>query len=479
MTGQNPFTAQNTGMTGQTPFTGAQNTGITGNQFTGNQVTGNTPQTSTGNQFPTQNTGMTGQNPFTAQNTGMTGQTPFTGAQNSGQNTGNTGNNVPATGIFTGNIPPPNSGASTGTIPATGGAATFTVTGTQSTGNTPPGNTGTQTGGQTGQNTGGNSAVATGRNPPPNPQTTRGTGGATSTGTDRTTTGGRNPPPQTTTGGLPRPSRKCPICPVTNVECGGPNRGDCDKTTGECVCKNQWNGGACSKHPTQTYGTGGNSKCPVCPYKKAECGGPTRGDCNKQNGACVCKNGWSGGSCSANKATGVSGYGPKPAAAPAPRGYLKCPVCPYKKAECGGGDRGKCDTTSGNCQCTNGWSGPACANKGGKINAAYGTAPAGQAKCPICPYKKEECGGAARGTCNRYSGQCQCKSGYKGGACSGYGYGAKAVSDNNAALADQTNASNSGPLPVVVGILGALVGVLVIVVIVLVVKLNKRREEKV
>jgi len=93
---------------------------------------------------------------------------------------------------------------------------------------------------------------------------------------------------------------------------------------------------------------------------------------------------------------------------------------------------------------------------------------------------KAECGGPTRGSCNKYNGQCSCKSGYKGGSCSASGGGGyKAVGDNNAAFAEPTTASNSGPLPVVVGILGALCGVLLIVVIVLVVKLNQRREEKV
>jgi len=97
------------------------------------------------------------------------------------------------------------------------------------------------------------------------------------------------------------------------VECGGPDRGVCNRQTGDCQCLPGHFGGACAKRPGnpnylaapgQIRGGNvgpvvgaGNLRCPLCPYRKVECGGPDRGVCNKQTGDCQCLPGHFGGAC--------------------------------------------------------------------------------------------------------------------------------------------------------------------------------------
>jgi len=221
---------------------------------------------------------------------------------------------------------------------------------------------------------------------------------------------------------------KCPICPYKHSECGGSTRGDCDRSTGICKYKNGWSGGACAGHNGKSGASGyrpaGSAvKCPICPYKAAECGGSTRGDCNKATGECKCKDPWSGGACSSrNGKPGAPGYRTPPPPPPPspPKNNVMCPICPYKKEECGGSTRGTCNRNTGACECKDGWSGGACAGRNGKPGANGYRVPgaSGGIKCPICPYKREECGGASRGACNSKTGECTCKAPYTGGACS-------------------------------------------------------------
>jgi len=254
-------------------------------------------------------------------------------------------------------------------------------------------------------------------------------------------------------------------------------------------------GGACAgrngKPGANGYrvpGASGGIKCPICPYKREECGGASRGACNSKTGECTCKAPYTGGACSNRPGhVGAPGYNlpkpkPKPVTQP-PVEQVKCPICAFKGVECGGPTHGDCNTKSGDCACKTGYSGGACSARGDKVGDRPKSS--GNHKCPICPYKREECGGATRGTCDRNTGNCACKAPYTGGACSNRpGHkGAPGYNPPRATEADTTNYSGTGSgneiWGTAVAVLGAVVVVLFVVIIVLVVKLTAKEEERV
>ncbi|RLN79412.1 hypothetical protein BBJ28_00005415 [Nothophytophthora sp. Chile5] len=104
-------------------------------------------------------------------------------------------------------------------------------------------------------------------------------------------------------------------------ECGGSSRGVCDRTTGQCKCISAYTGLSCSEL--------------LCPAHEAgkrgtQCSG--NGVCDPNSGSCTCDNGYHGNAC-------------------------ECvPGC--TASSCGA--RGTCGCTSGACSCTEGFSGIDC-----------------------------------------------------------------------------------------------------------------------
>ncbi|KAG1710244.1 hypothetical protein DVH05_017249 [Phytophthora capsici] len=112
-------------------------------------------------------------------------------------------------------------------------------------------------------------------------------------------------------------------CPSSNnVECGGKSRGECDRSSGLCKCASGYTGSSCS-----------DLLCPIDGGSKntSQCSG--HGLCDPQKGTCTCQNGYSGDAC-------------------------ECvPGCTASSC----GVNGKCSCESGACTCSSGFSGVNCA----------------------------------------------------------------------------------------------------------------------
>ena len=166
-------------------------------------------------------------------------------------------------------------------------------------------------------------------------------------------------------------------------KCRGSQPSDETKAIGTCECDDGWTGPTCSQ--------------PRCPK---DCS--NRGVCTTSSQAlvCSCYPGWMGTSCDTQ---------------------VKCPN------NCTAAHRGTCipkgdNTNDGFCKCSEGWSGPACADIGCEANCNnHGTCIEG--KCAFCEdgYSgrnceiacPEKCNG--RGTC--LGGVCKCQPGYAGMSC--------------------------------------------------------------
>ncbi|KAL3665807.1 hypothetical protein V7S43_009235 [Phytophthora oleae] len=111
-------------------------------------------------------------------------------------------------------------------------------------------------------------------------------------------------------------------CPSSNnVECGGKSRGDCDRSSGLCQCTKGYTGSSCS-----------DLLCPIDGGSKnaSQCSG--HGICDPDKGTCTCQNGYSGDTC-------------------------ECvPGCTTSSC----GVNGKCSCESGACTCSSGFSGDNC-----------------------------------------------------------------------------------------------------------------------
>ncbi len=123
------------------------------------------------------------------------------------------------------------------------------------------------------------------------------------------------------------------------------------------------------------------------------------GTCDSASGTCSCSTGFTGSACNAC-AAGYFNYPTCSAAVPCPSG-------------CSG--HGTCDSASGTCSCSTGFTGSACNTcAAGFINYPTCSAAVG---CPL------SC--SSHGTCDMTSGVCSCTSNYRGSACdscaSGYG----------------------------------------------------------
>lgn len=194
--------------------------------------------------------------------------------------------------------------------------------------------------------------------------------------------------------------------------CAG--NGKCTK--GVCVCKTGFSGVACDI-PTAKCPTGVSPADPT--GTEAQCSGNAE---KCAGGECVCKDGWSGANCSVPVA--------------------QCPNIAGK--QCNG--HGTCSGTT--CTCTDLYSGAACqdpppgttcpmginpttgnleqcsgdtCNNDGSCACAGGRTglacqiPGTAGACPV--FNGQQCGGAARGTCDAGTQTCQCKPQYDGYAC--------------------------------------------------------------
>jgi septal ring factor EnvC (AmiA/AmiB activator) len=152
--------------------------------------------------------------------------------------------------------------------------------------------------------------------------------------------------------------KKCPTPANSDDECGGVNRGTCNKMSGTCDCKSAYAGSAC-----------GERKCLAAngmlypASNTLACSG--HGACDKDTGVCSCSRPYVGAACN----------------------LQSCP------SNCNG--RGTCDARTGTCSCRSPYKGIECE----------------QQSCP------NNCGGPSNGWCDSFSGKCQCHNGYSGATC--------------------------------------------------------------
>ncbi|XP_066959442.1 multiple epidermal growth factor-like domains protein 6 isoform X2 [Macrobrachium rosenbergii] len=191
----------------------------------------------------------------------------------------------------------------------------------------------------------------------------------------------------------------------------------CNASTGDCYCPAGPRGANCRRTecPSGYYG----AKCDlVCKCEHS-------GECDPQNGGCVCPSNYFGPTCALRCPAGTFGNNctqfcechhgglcNEDGTCQCPAGYTgsTCEIrCPHNtwgfgcSSECRCSNGGICDPERGNCQCTIGWTGPSC-----------------DEACPPDHYGPNcqlECGCHANGTCNRYTGCCKCTEGRYGRFC--------------------------------------------------------------
>ena len=168
-------------------------------------------------------------------------------------------------------------------------------------------------------------------------------------------------------------------------ECSGQGKKDAD---GVCVCNSGWKGTTCETKDTE----------------EDLCVGVTCSNGTCVGGVCQCQNGWTGDKCD-QIVGGSEGDG-----------ALTCPTCK---------NGGTCNTTTGVCNCLQGFTGvdcgskvcPTCKNGGTcdgttgacKCNTGYTGVDCGDIVCPTC---------RNGGTCDSTTGKCICTGGYSGNDCS-------------------------------------------------------------
>eukprot|EP01012_Entosiphon_sulcatum_P008570 TRINITY_DN14698_c0_g1_i1.p1 TRINITY_DN14698_c0_g1~~TRINITY_DN14698_c0_g1_i1.p1 ORF type:complete len:4384 (-),score=244.51 TRINITY_DN14698_c0_g1_i1:47-12031(-) len=224
-------------------------------------------------------------------------------------------------------------------------------------------------------------------------------------------------------------------CPGGTCEpCSG--RGICSAGrtgTGKCTCNGQYSGLNCETCNTGIYG---RSCDQVCPGGAVPCTG--HGNCSdgiSGTGGCTCNTGWSGSAC-AQCQTGYFGIS-----------CTACPSTPPLKGVLACSGNGKCSDGllgSGQCICTEGFSGTDCAlvcpTAGGLVCSGHGNCLSGQCNCTypwlgtscgscspgwhgklcdkVCPGMQSVC--SAHGSCDdglSGSGVCSCDTNYAGPSC--------------------------------------------------------------
>eukprot|EP01105_Mastigella_eilhardi_P013857 TRINITY_DN3159_c2_g1_i3.p1 TRINITY_DN3159_c2_g1~~TRINITY_DN3159_c2_g1_i3.p1 ORF type:complete len:2114 (-),score=400.25 TRINITY_DN3159_c2_g1_i3:161-5704(-) len=247
----------------------------------------------------------------------------------------------------------------------------------------------------------------------------------------------------------------CNVNPCANYSYCHRPAGTCNKTLGVCQCATGYNGsscelqdcvGGCNGHGTCNHTSG---KC-ICDStrlgdncQKIRCSNDcsSHGACNYTTGICVCTDPWEQPSCAIRPCTNnCNGHGTCNTAT----GKCTCgslyqgpndPYCANLYIKCSDmtcSGKGYCDTKKGTCMCYVGYSGdlcnlgvcsPACATHG-MCNQAFDPL---QRKCvcfddfigPTCATPNKTCQYqcSGRGTCNKATGTCTCKSPYAAPYC--------------------------------------------------------------
>ncbi|KAJ8033108.1 Laminin subunit alpha [Holothuria leucospilota] len=163
----------------------------------------------------------------------------------------------------------------------------------------------------------------------------------------------------------------------------------CDKSTGTCLCKDNFAGSYCDRCATGYFGY------PNC---DAECGCDTRGSqyegCS-ENGLCYCQTGFSGAKCDR-----------------CADGYYRYPDCLACDCSRSGSRSIVCDEQNGQCTCRDGYQGRTC----DMCAEGFYNYPNCE-ECNCNPAGVVERSGRPTGRCGQTQGACTCKANVVGRAC--------------------------------------------------------------
>ena len=248
-----------------------------------------------------------------------------------------------------------------------------------------------------------------------------GGGGGGSSGSDNPN-GGNGGSDSGSSGGSSEPDTPTPppqdLC--ANVNCG--SHGTCNASTGACNCTDGYTGGLCQVAPDNGSGDGdeGGDDDPDTPTPpvvdlcaNVNCG--SHGTCNPTDGSCTCADGYTGALCQVAPDNG-SGDGDEGGDddpdTPTPPVVDLC-------ANMNCGSHGTCNAGTGECDCTDGYTGALCqvapdngsgdGDEGGDDEPDTPTPPV----VDLCV--NMNCG--SHGTCNASTGECDCIGGYSGALC--------------------------------------------------------------